>query len=367
MPRIPLAKPVITSEMEEAAIQVLRNERLVMGESVFRFEEEFARFCGVKHAVSVSNGTIALQLTLQALGLSGPDTRVLTTPMTFVATANAVLHAQAIPIFADVFPTTALMTPHSFEEEANRVQAVIPVHLYGNPAPLGDIRETLGDDTPIIEDACQAHGARIDGKRVGSVGVAGCFSFYSTKNLTVAGDGGMVTTDDDDLAAQVRLLRDCGRKSQYEHTVIGYTARLNTMNAAIGRVQLKNLDHWNERRRQIAARYSRRLSDLEGLGFPSTISGGESVFHLYVVTLDRRDELREHLARQDIETGVHYPIPVHLQVPYRQRFGLHEGMFPIAEAHSLHAVSLPIFPELTDEQVDQIAESVHSFFGPRFP
>ncbi len=365
MSRIPLAKPVINSEMEEAAIQALRNERLVLGESVFKFEEEFARFCGVRQAVAVSNGTIALQLALQALDVTGRDAQVLTTPMTFIATANAVLHAQAVPTFADVLPTTALLNPDGLMSRMDGVKAVIPVHLYGCPAPLRQIRDVVGEEVVILEDACQAHGALVDGKRVGSVGSAGAFSFYSIKNMTVGGDGGMVTTDSEEVAAGVRLLRDCGRKSQYEHTAIGYTARLNTINAAIGRVQLRSLDRWNARRRHLAARYSDKLSDIERLGLPSDPSYGESVFHLYVVTSERRDALQEYLTSHGIETGVHYPIPVHLQDPYRQRYGYRPGMFPVAEAHAMRALSLPLFPEMTDEQVDLIAERVHSFLGRR--
>ena len=210
--RIPLARPVISKQMEEAAIHALRNERLVLGESVFKFEEDFAAFIGVKHAVSVSSGTAALQLALEALEIAGRNHRILTTPMTFIATANAILHARSVPVFADIARSTGLIDPHQISKESEQITAIIPVHLYGHPAPMNGIREIAEErNLLVVEDACQAHGAKYDGDYVGSLGDAGCFSFYSTKNLTVGGDGGMVTTNSDSVAERVRKIRDCGR------------------------------------------------------------------------------------------------------------------------------------------------------------
>lgn len=359
---VPLSKPMFTMDMEEAAIQALRNEHFVLGESVFKFEEEFARYCGVKHAVSVSSGTIALQLTLQALGFKRPENVVLTTPMSFVATANAVLHANATPAFTDITAEDALLDPRRIGSSLREISAVIPVHLYGKPAAVDDILSVVGDDVPLVEDACQAHGAIYRGRRVGALGVAGCFSFYSTKNMTVGGDGGMITTNDNRLAQKTRKLRDCGRISHYLHDEIGYSARLNTVNAAIGRVQLRYLDKWNARRRELASRYSTALANLEKLSLPPQSSDSEPVYHLYVVRTRHRDDLQSYLAVKGITTGIHYPVPIHLQPVYRETFGYKPGNFQNAERHAKTALSLPMYPELKEEEVDYVVEQIQSFF-----
>ena len=256
--KISLAKPVFDEEMKEAALDALQNERFVLGESVFKFEEEFAEYCGAKHAVSTSSGTSALQLSLLALGVERGD-EVVTTSYSFVATANAALHIGALPVFADVNVGSFNIDPEAaLERVTEKTRAVIPVHLYGFPAEMDSILEDSEEHRfSVVEDACQAHGASYFGRKVGSIGEVGCFSFYSSKNMTVCGDGGMVVTDSEEVAGKVARLRDCGRSSHYEHDLIGYTSRLNTVNAAIGRVQLQRLDAWNRRRREHAKLYSR--------------------------------------------------------------------------------------------------------------
>jgi dTDP-4-amino-4,6-dideoxygalactose transaminase len=246
--KVPLAQPIMTEKMIEAASNALRNERLTMGESMIRFEEDFARMCGVKHAVSVNSGTAAIQLSLLAAGVKAGDV-VTTSSMSFVATTNAYVAFGGVPAFADVLEGEYTLDPEKIAL-GPEVKAIVPVHLYGHPSRMDEIVDLARDKgVLVVEDACQAHGAKYKGRRAGALGDIGCFSFYPTKNMHVGGDGGMVTTDDADVAEMVKKLRHCGRKGQYEHDVIGYTARLNSANAAVGIEQLKSLDAWNERRR----------------------------------------------------------------------------------------------------------------------
>ena len=362
--KIPLAKPVFDEEMRGAALDALRSERLVLGESVFRFEEEFARYCGARFAVSTGSGTSALQFSLLALGIKRGD-RVVTTPASFVATSNAALHVNAVPVFADIDIETYDIDPELVKANVtNGTRALIPVHLYGFPADMNPILELSQDHGfAIVEDACQAHGAVYYGKKTGAIGDLGCFSFYSSKNMTVCGDGGMVVTDDEKMAEMVAKLRDCGRASHYEHDVVGFSSRLNTVNAAIGRVQLRRLDEWNERRRALARLYSRLLSDLDEVVLP--LNGGcdiKPVYHLYVIRTSFRDELRAWLEQNGVQCGVHYPIPIHLQPIYRRLFGYKEGDFPKSELLSKTALSLPMFPELGKKEVEYICGKIHEFF-----
>lgn len=365
--KIPLAKPVFDEAMKNAALDALQNERFVMGESVFKFEEEFARYCGVKHAVSTSSGTSALQLSLIALGVKGGD-EVITTPYSFVATANAVLHAGAVPVFADIDDRTFNIDPNLAKGKLTvKTGAVIPVHLFGFPADMKSILDVFGDHgCAVVEDACQAHGAEYYGRKVGALGDVGCFSFYPSKNMTVCGDGGMVVTNDEDVAHKVAKLRDCGRASHYEHDMIGFTARLNTVNAAIGRVQLRKLDEWNERRRAVAKSYGGLLSDLDEVVLPPDGGCGiVPVYHLYVIRTNFRDELRAWLEQNGVQCGIHYPIPIHLQPIYRRLFGYKEGDFPKSELLCKTALSLPMFPELGKGEVEYICGKIHEFFAIR--
>lgn len=361
--KVPLAQPILTEEMIDAAASALRNERLTMGESMFKFEEAFAKMCGVKHAVSVNSGTAAIQLSLLASGVKAGDT-VITSSMSFVATSNAFVGFGAKPAFADVLEAEYTLDPAKIDL-ADDIKAVIPVHLYGHPSKMDEINEIAqGRGVLVLEDACQAHGARYRGKRAGALGDIGCFSFYPTKNMHVGGDGGMVTTDDDDVADLVRRLRHCGRKGQYEHDIIGYTARLNTANAAIGLEQLKMLDGWNEKRREAARRYNSKLSGVGDLVLPPAPSSDvEPVYHLYTVRTSRREELRASLDAAGVQTGVHYEIPIHLQPIYRDMYGFEEGLLPLTERLCKEVVTLPMFPDITEEQVSYVCDKIQEFFG----
>jgi perosamine synthetase len=349
---VSLSKPLFTEEMKEAAIDALENEFFVMGEGVYKFEEEFARYIGTKYAIAVNSGTFALASSLIARKVEKND-KILTTPMSFIATANSVIHAGGIPIFLDIEEDTGNINPNRIEDIPKDIKGIIPVHLYGNPCDIDKIMEFKEEGLFVIEDACQAHGAVYEGRKVGSIGDVGCFSFYSVKNMTVCGDGGMATTNNEEIAEKIRILRDCGRISKYEHAMIGYTARLNTVNAAIGRVQLKHLDEWNEKRRFVARVYQKNLPNEVLLR-----ENGISVYHIFAIRSKKRDEIIQHLNENGIGTGVHYPIPIHLQPIYKKLFGYKEWSFPISEQFSREVVSLPMFPEITKDEVKFVCENV---------
>ena len=364
-PRIPLANPILDIEMEQAAIAALRNERFVLGESVHKFEEKFAEYCGTKFAVSTASGTAALTFSLMARGINGRE--ALTSPASFVASANSIIHAGAKPKFADINLHTYTIDPNAIRKSINRkTGAILPVHLYGYPAAMKKICEIAAErDIMVVEDACQAHGGLFEGKRVGSFGDAGCFSFFPSKNMTVGGDGGMVITNDETIAEDVASLRDCGRVkgSKYTHNKIGYTSRLNTVQAAIGLVQLKRLDAWNEARRKIAAQYDNLLSDIDEIVTPpwgntTTIP----VYHMYVLRCKNRDGLRASLGEQGVETGIHYTAPIHLQPIYRAQFYYGEGDFPNSETLCQTALSIPMHPNLTEDEINRVSEGIHKFY-----
>jgi len=364
--RIPLARPVLDEEMSEAAIHALQNERFVGGESVHKFEEEFARYCGTKFAVSTASGTAALKLSLIAVGVRGGQ--VLTTPASFVASANSIIHAGATPKFADISIVDYNIDPAEVRKAIGKdTKAILPVHLFGYPAKVDQIREIVSDrGTAIIEDACQAHGASYKGKKVGSLGDVGCFSFFPSKNMTVGGDGGMVVTDKESIAQSVISLRDCGRAkgSKYLHDLVGYTERLNTVQAAIGRVQLKHLDAWNGKRKQVAYKYTELLSDMKELITPpegNTLVN--PVYHMYVVRCEQRDNLKAWLDQAGVETGIHYPAPIHLQPIYKKMYGYIGGEFPNSETLSKGALSIPMHPSLTTDEVKFVSETIHEFYG----
>lgn len=363
--KIPLAVPIFDSEMENMAICALHNEHFVSGESVARFEEEFARYCGAKHAVSVSSGTAALQLSMIALGID-KKSNVITTPFSFIATANSVLHAGSTPIFADIDRKTFNIDPKQIDQNATeKTKAIVPVHLYGYPCEMEAIMEIAKNrKLRVIEDACQAHGAQYCGQKIGTIGDVGCFSFYPSKNMTVCGDGGMVVTNDEDIARAIAKLRDCGRKAKYEHDVIGYTARLNTVNAAIGRVQLRSLDEWNDKRIKNALLYNRLLADVEDVVTP--LEGNseiKAVYHLYVIRANKRDKLKKWLEDSGIESGVHYPLPIHLQPIYKQLFKFKGGEYPISESASKECLSLPMYPSLARSSIEYVCERIHAFYN----
>jgi perosamine synthetase len=360
--QVPLAMPVFDEEMEAAALNALRNERFVLGESVCKFEEEFARYVGTKYAVSTSSGTNALQIALLALGVRG---EVVTSAFSFVASANAVLHAGATPVFADIDAGTFNVDPQRMRQRATKYAgALLPVHLYGYPCAMDEIRDLAEErGLRVVEDACQAHGAEYVGRRAGAIGDVGCFSFYPSKNMTVCGDGGMITTNNEDVAKLAAKLRDCGRKSQYEHDVVGYTSRLNTVNAAVGLVQLQRLDEWNKRRLEVAGWYDKLLENVESVVCPPHGSGEvKPVYHLYVVRAKRRAELREHLKARGVATGVHYPLPIPLQPIYQQMYHFKSGDYPVSEQASRDCLSLPMSPFLSEEDVEYVCGHIRQFY-----
>ena len=364
VPQIPLANPTFDKEMEKAALNALRNDRFTLGEDVYKFEEEFARYCRVKYAVSTSSGTDALHLSIIALGVGEQD-RVVTTSFSFVATANVILHVGATPVFADINANTYNVDPDQIRRKITKhTKAIIPVHLYGYPSDMERIMEIAEDhEVRVLEDACQAHGAEYRGSKTGAIGDVGCFSFYPSKNMTVCGDGGMVTTNNEEVAEVIGKLRDCGRKAKYVHDVVGYTTRLNTVNAAIGRIQLKKLDGWNEKRRRNAALYDELLSDLDEVVLPPAgNSYVKPVHHLYVIRVKKRDELKKWLEDNGIQCGVHYPLPIHLQPIYRQLFKFKGGEYPQSERVSNTCLSIPMYPNLTTDEIRYISEKIHEFY-----
>ena len=331
-------------------------------ESVYKFEEEFAHYCGTSFAVSTASGTAALSITLQALNI-GQGNEVITTPFSFIATANSVVHSGADPVFADVEDSGINLSPSKTRAKiGSKTRAIMPVHLYGHPSRLDEFHDIAVEaGISLIEDACQAHGAEFRGAKVGSIGDAGCFSFYPAKNMTVGGDGGMITTNNEELADAARSIRDCGRdkNSKYYHGRIGFTSRLNTVNAAIGRVQLKRLEAWNQTRRRLSERYRKELENVRDITLPPL--GGEmekAVYHLFVIRTILRDQVKKRLAESGIETGIHYPRPIHLQAPYRQKYGYTERTFPVSESLSNEVLSLPIFPTLTEDEVVRVCEAL---------
>ena len=363
---IKLFNPTFNKEMEEAAIHALQNERFVLGESTFKFEEAFARYCGTKHAISTSSGTAALQLTIIASGCERKE--VITCPNSFIATSNAILHARADPVFVDAdYETNNIDTTQIGEKITKNTKAIVPIHLYGTPADMDAINDTIDKNAKknnivVIEDACQAHGATYKEKKAGNLGHAGCFSFYSTKNMTVCGDGGMVTTNDEKLADKIAKMRNCGRVSQFVHEEEGFTYRLNTVNAAIGLVQLKYLDAWNEKRNSVAKKYSDSFRNIDGIKIPVVPSHSKSAFHLYACKTPRRDELVKHLKEKGIETGLHYPIPIHLQPLYVRRFGYKEHSFGVSERIAKEIVCLPVHQELKQKEISYVIETIKEFF-----
>jgi len=346
---IPLFIPEFTKEMENAALEALRNEKYIFGESVYKFEEEFAKYIGTKYAISVNSGGSALHLSLVSLGLSNKS-KVITSTNSFIASANCILAVNSQPILSDIYVKDGNIDISSVNQRAD---GIIPVHIYGNPCNFDSIRAVSENyKIPIIEDACQAHGAIYDNKKIGSLGDTGCFSFYPTKNMTVCGDGGMVTTNNEEIAKTIISLRDNGRKSRTEHDKLGFTMRLNTVNAAIGRVQLKHLDKNNQRRREIAEIYRKEL--VENCILPEN-SKGKSIYHQIVLKHKMRDEIMKKLSDNEIGVAVHYPIPIHKQPIYT-----HYGFsLPKSEKFSEQVLSLPSSPLLTNDNIKYVCEKVN--------
>jgi len=347
----------IASDIDAAMVRVTRRGDFILGEDVARFEEEFAAYCGARYAVGLDSGLSALELTLLAFGIGLGD-EVITVSYTFVATASAISMVGATPVFVDVDPCTFTLDPGQLEAAITpRTRAIIPVHLYGQLADMETITAIAAKHgLVVIEDACQAHGALDGGRRAGSLGHAGCFSFYPSKNLGAFGDAGMVTTSDEAIAGKIRAFRNYGQERKYEHTVLAFNRRLDTLQAAVLRVKLPHLDDWNRRRQAAARMYTKLVSTVPGVVTP--IGDAPShVFHLYVIQVPERDAVASALRAKEVATGLHYPVPVHLQPCYRQRT-FRAGALPVTEALARSVLSLPMYPEIPATSVARVAEII---------
>ena len=364
-------------ELMAAVERVLMSGRYILGAEVEAFEQEMGAYLGVNHAIGVASGTDALWLSLKALGI-GPGDKVLTTPLTFFATASAILNTGAEPVFADIDPSTFNLDPDQVQEalqgrssvyrrldlRSETIKAMMPVHLFGQSADIDALASLAQEhgDLPIVEDAAQALGAQYGDRKVGSLGHLGCFSFFPTKNLGGFGDGGLVATNQEATAQQLRLLRAHGSRAKYHHELIGSNSRLDAMQAALLRVKLQHLDSWVASRRSLAAAYDEILEDMNGLQEPYQAPGRTHTYHQYTVRVQggRRDELQEFLRLRGIGTSVYYPIPLHLQ-PALRSLGYKEGDFPQAEQACAEVLSLPMFPEMTADERSWTIQSIRSF------
>ncbi len=347
-----LEEPIIDKEMIDAAVHSLQNEFPLFGESIEKFEDEFARFCGVDHAVSCASGTDALVLSLTAVGVKGKE--VITTPASYIATANAPILAGAKTVFADIDGNNNLDPAKAMKKITKKTKAIIPVHLHGYPADMDSFMEI--EDVTIIEDAAQAHGAMIRKRRVGSIGHIGCFSFNPVKNMTVAGMGGMITTNDEKIARKVRMLADSGRESifSHEHMIIGYSSRIGSLNAAIGRIQLKRLDSWNEKRREAARKYAKALP--QEILPPLETRDIKPVFNKFALRLKNREALKSHLWNNDIQCDSHYPVPIHRQPAYNLK-----ESYPMAEKFANETLSIPLHPKIKESEIKEVIRQFQCF------
>lgn len=369
----------IEQEVLPMLTEAMNNAAFVGGPQVSGFEEEFAQFCDSQYCVGVGSGTDALRFALIAAGI-GPGDEVITVPNTFIATTEAISQVGARPVFVDIDPDTYNMAPQKlsafveqkcfFDDSTNQlvnqstnrpVRALLPVHLYGQPAdmdPIVDLAEKYG--LVVIEDACQAHGALYKGRKAGSIGRIGCFSFYPGKNLGAYGEGGAVVTQDESIAQKIRMLRDHGQAKKYYHEFEGYNGRLDAIQAGILRIKLRRLEEWNNARRRNASYYNELLSEVPGVKAPIEADYARSVYHLYVILVENRNELQVFLGEKGVATGLHYPVPLHLQEAYRH-LGYEEGSFPVAEQAARKLLSLPMFPELTREQIEYVTTCIKEF------
>jgi dTDP-4-amino-4,6-dideoxygalactose transaminase len=348
----------IKGELDAAVLRVLENAQFILGPEVAAFEKEFAGYCGAAEAVGVNSGTSALHLALLACGI-GPGDEVITTPFTFVASAASIVYTGATPVFVDIDPASFNIDVSLIEPAITpRTKAILPVHLFGQPAdmdPIMEIARTHG--LVVIEDAAQAHGAEYKGRRVGGIGEMGCFSFYPGKNLGACGEGGAVVTNNAAYARQIRMLRDWGCEQKYVHQLKGYNYRMEGMQGAILRVKLRHLEEWTEARRAHAARYGELLAGCD-VRPPEVMPYARHVYTVYTIRAKDRDTLRADLQQREIHTGIHYPVPVHLQPAYTD-LGYGRGAFPAAEQAAAEVLALPIYPEMTSSQLEEVAAALH--------
>ena len=354
---INIAKPIIGEEEIEAVTEVLKSGMIAQGPKVDQFQKEFSKFVETKHSIATSSGTTALHTALLAAGVK-PGDEVITTPFTFAATSNSILYSDATPVYADIVPETFNLNPEKIEEKiTDKTSAIVPVHLYGQPADMDAINEIAEKhDLKVIEDAAQAHGAVYKGRKIGSIGDLGCFSFYPTKNMTTS-EGGMVTTNDDDLAEKSAMIRAHGESKRYEQSLLGYNYRMTDIAASIGLVQLKKIDEFNAKRNENAEYLSQGMKDIPGITTPIVADNVTHVFHQYTIRVSKdRDKFKEFLTEHGIGTGIHYPIVLYKQ-PFYERMGI-TGNCPEAEKAASEVISLPVHPSLTREELDTIIETV---------
>jgi dTDP-4-amino-4,6-dideoxygalactose transaminase len=352
----------IGQEVQSAITEVLQTTNFILGPTVRNLEQQVAAYCECQHGVGVASGTDALRLSISALNI-GPGDEVITTPFTYIATGNTISRAGAKPVFIDIDPRTYNLNPSLIEAAITaRTKAILPVHLFGQPADMEPIMaQGHKHGLPVIEDCAQAIGARYKGRRLGSIGDVGCLSFYPTKNLGAYGDGGMVVTSSPGIADLVDVLRRQGGKKKYHADVLGFNSRLDALQAAILEVKLKYLDDWNEARRNVAGRYNELLNGLP-VTVPYEAPDSYHVFHQYTIRVPHRDELAEHLHGQGVGTMIYYPAPLHLQSVY-ESLGYVDGSLPNAEQAALEVLSLPMYPELTREQQEYIAGAIRGFYS----
>lgn len=352
---IPIAKPDIGDEEIRAVAEVLKSGIIASGPEVAEFEKEFAHYTGVKYAVAVNSGTAALHAALLANDIGKGD-EVITTPFSFIATANSILFTGAKPVFVDIEPETFNINPELIEEKiTENTKVIMPVHLYGHPAKMDEIMEIVNEhNLVLIEDACQSHGAEYRGKKVGSFG-CGTFSFYPTKNMTT-GEGGMITTNDDEVAEKACMIRNHGSRERYLHEMLGYNLRMTDISAAIGRVQLGKLEKYIEKRRENAKVLNEGLGDLDCIQIPTEVDCCRHVYHQYTVRTDHRENIVSSLQKANIGYGIHYPIPIHKQ-PIYDKLG-YKDKLPEAEKAAEKVLSLPVNPSIGDEEIYQVIDAV---------
>ncbi len=353
----------IKEEIASAVNQVLETTAFAGGPFVADFEKDFAAFCQCQHAIGVGSGTEAIWMALNALGV-GPGDEVITVPNTFIATAEAISFAGATPVFTDIDKNTFNMNPELLESAVTpETKAIIPVHLFGQMADMDPIMETARKHGLfVIEDACQAHGAEYRGRRAGSIGDAGCFSFYPGKNLGAYGEAGAIVTNNDELADKMKMFRDHGQNKKYHHSMIGWNCRMDGLQGAILGVKLKHLDKWSDMRRKNAGLYNELMGDIDSITLPQQPEYARHVYHIYPALVQNRETLMACLAEKEIFCGIHYPVPVHLTEAYRS-LGYNKGSFPVAENIAGQLLSLPMFPELEHEQIEKVAKEVKAFIS----
>lgn len=360
----------IQHEVLPMVTEAMANGAFIGGPHLANFETEFAAFCDTTYCAGVNSGTDALRFALMAAGV-GPGDAVITVPHTFIATTEAISQAGATPAFVDIDERTYNMSPQKLDDYLksrnrqssidNRISAVIPVHLYGQPADMDPILEIAREyNLAVVEDACQAHGALYKGRKAGSLGTVGCFSFYPGKNLGAYGEGGAVVTEDEEIADKIRMLRDHGQAKKYFHDVEGYNGRLDAIQAGVLRIKLKRLSDWNQARRDHAALYDLLLADVPAVTLPFQADFAQSVYHLYVILVEDRDALQKFLGDNGVATGLHYPLPLHLQKAY-EHLGYKKGDFPVTERVAGTLLSLPMYPELTRPQIEYVVELIKKF------